>query len=161
MNVATPPLKPVSPESTPPRLTELPRFAGCAAKISQVDLQAALGGLPVASDPRVLIGHDTSDDAAIIRLRDDLALVQTADIFPPVLDDPFDYGRIAAANALSDIYAMGAVPLNALSFIAWPVDRLGTAPLRQVLDGAAAICTEAGIAISGGPSIADQEPQFR
>jgi selenide,water dikinase len=100
MNVATPPLKPTSPESTPPRLTELARFAGCAAKISQVDLQAALGGLPVASDPRVLVGHDTSDDAAVVRLRDDLALVETVDIFPPIVDDPFDYGRIAAANAL-------------------------------------------------------------
>ena len=145
MNVATPPLKPTSPESTPPRLTELARFAGCAAKISQADLHAALSGLPVAADPRVLVGHDTSDDAAVIRLRDDLALVETVDIFPPIVDDPFDYGRIAATNALSDIYAMGATPLNALSFVAWPVDRLGTAPLRQVLDGAAAICAEAGI----------------
>jgi selenide,water dikinase len=160
MNVATPPLKPTSPESTPPRLTELARFAGCAAKISQADLHAALAGLPVAADPRVLVGHDTSDDAAVIRLRDDLALVETVDIFPPIVDDPFDYGRIAAANALSDIYAMGATPLNALSFVAWPVDRLGTAPLRQVLDGAAAICAEAGIAISGGHSIVDEEPKF-
>jgi selenide,water dikinase len=160
MNVATPPLKPASPESTLPRLTELARFAGCAAKISQSDLHAALSGLPVAADPRVLVGHDTSDDAAVIRLRDDLALVETVDIFPPIVDDPFDYGRIAAANALSDIYAMGATPLNALSFVAWPVDRLGTAPLRQVLDGAAAICAEAGIAISGGHSIVDEEPKF-
>jgi selenide, water dikinase len=160
MNVASPPLKPTSPESTPPRLTELARFAGCAAKISQSDLHAALSGLPVAADPRVLVGHDTSDDAAVIRLRNDLALVETVDIFPPIVDDPFDYGRIAATNALSDIYAMGATPLNALSFVAWPVDTLGTAPLRQVLDGAAAICTEAGIAISGGHSIVDEEPKF-
>ena len=143
-----------------PRLTELARFAGCAAKISQADLHKALAGLPVAADPRVLVGHDTSDDAAIIKLRDDLALVETVDIFPPIVDDPYDYGRIAAANALSDIYAMGATPLNALSFVAWPVDTLGTAPLRQVLDGAAAICKEAGIAISGGHSIVDEEPKF-
>ena len=136
------------------------RFAGCAAKISQSDLHAALSGLPVAADPRVLVGHDTSDDAAVIRLRDDLALVETVDIFPPIVDDPFDYGRIAATNALSDIYAMGATPLNALSFVAWPVDTLGTAPLRRVLDGAAAICAEAGIAISGGHSIVDEEPKF-
>ena len=80
MNVATPPLKPTSPESTPPRLTELARFAGCAAKISQADLHTALAGLPVAADPRVLVGHDTSDDAAVIRLRDDLALVETSTI---------------------------------------------------------------------------------
>ena len=108
----------------------------------------------------MLVGHDTSDDAAIIKLRDDLALVETVDIFPPIVDDAYDYGRIAAANALSDIYAMGATPLNALSFVAWPVDTLGTAPLRQVLDGAAAICKEAGIAISGGHSIVDEEPKF-
>ena len=159
MTVATPP-KPASVESTVPRLTELARFAGCAAKISQADLHKALAGLPVASDPRVLVGHDTSDDAAIIKLRDDLALVETVDIFPPIVDDAYDYGRIAATNALSDIYAMGATPLNALSFVAWPVDTLGTAPLRQVLDGAAAICKEAGIAISGGHSIVDEEPKF-
>jgi selenide,water dikinase len=102
MNVATPP-KPASVESAVPRLTELARFAGCAAKISQADLHKALAGLPVAADPRVLVGHDTSDDAAIIRLRDDLALVETVDIFPPNVDDAYDYGRIAATNALSDI----------------------------------------------------------
>src|SRR5258708_22226980 len=148
MNVATPPLKPASPESTLPRLTELARFAGCAAKISQTDLHAALSGLPVASDPRVLVGHDTSDDAAVIRLRDDLALVETVDIFPPIVDDPFDYGRIAAANALSDIYAMGATPLNALSFVAWPVDRLGTAPLRQALERPPPICKHPRLPLS-------------
>jgi len=160
MNVAVPPAKPASAETAVPRLTELARFAGCAAKISQADLHKALAGLPVAADPRVLVGHDTSDDAAIVKLRDDLALVETVDIFPPIVDDPYDYGRIAAANALSDIYAMGATPLNALSFVAWPVDTLGTAPLRRVLEGAAAICKEAGIAISGGHSIVDEEPKF-
>src|SRR5258708_19284444 len=103
MNVATPPLKPTSPESTPPRLTELARFAGCAAKISQADLHAALAGLPVASDPRVLVGHDTSDDAAIIKLRDDLALVETVDIFPPIVSDAYHHGPIAPPNPLSHI----------------------------------------------------------
>jgi selenide,water dikinase len=147
-------------DNAAPRLTELARFAGCAAKIGQADLRKALGGLPVASDPRVIVGHDTSDDAAIIRLTDDLALVETVDIFPPIVDDAFDYGRIAATNALSDIYAMGGTPLNALSFVAWPVDTLGTDRLRLVLDGAARICAEAGIAISGGHSIVDQEPKF-
>jgi selenide,water dikinase len=143
-----------------PRLTELARFAGCAAKISQADLHTALSKLPVATDPRVLIGHETSDDAAVIRLSDDVALVETVDIFPPIVDDPFDYGRIAAANALSDIYAMGGQPLSALSFVAWPMDRLGAAPLRRVLEGAASICAAAGIAISGGHSIVDEEPKF-
>lgn len=160
MNVTTTVPPSAAAESTVPRLTELARFAGCAAKISQADLHKALAGLPVAADPRVLVGHDTSDDAAIVKLRDDLALVETVDIFPPIVDDPYDYGRIAATNALSDIYAMGGTPLNALSFVAWPVERLGTAPLRRVLDGAAAICAEAGIAISGGHSIIDEEPKF-
>ena len=141
-------------------LTSLARSAGCAAKIGQADLRAALARLPAGDDPRVLIGHGTSDDAAVLRLTDDLALVETVDVFPPIVDDPYDYGRIAAANALSDIYAMGAAPLNALSFVAWPVDTLGTEPLARVFEGAAAICGEAGIAISGGHSIIDEEPKF-
>ena len=131
-------------------LTQLARAAGCAAKIGQADLRAALSGLPVGDDPRVLIGHTTSDDAAVIRLSDDLALVETVDVFPPIVDDPYDYGRIAAANALSDVYAMGAQPLSALSLVAWPIEQLGLAPLTRVFEGAAAICSEAGIAISGG-----------
>jgi selenide,water dikinase len=141
-------------------LTSLARSAGCAAKIGQADLRAALSRLPVGDDPRVLIGHGTSDDAAVLRLTDEIALVETVDVFPPIVDDPYDYGRIAAANALSDIYAMGARPLNALSFVAWPVESLGTEPLARVFDGAAAICAEAGIAISGGHSIIDEEPKF-
>jgi selenide,water dikinase len=110
-------------------LTALARSAGCAAKIGQADLRAALAHLPDTADPRVLVGHGTSDDAAVIRLSDELALVETVDVFPPIVDDPYDYGRIAAANALSDIYAMGATPLSALSFVAWPVETLGTARL--------------------------------
>jgi selenide, water dikinase len=141
-------------------LTSLARSAGCAAKIGQADLRAALAHLPTTDDPRILIGHGTSDDAAIIRLTDDLALVETVDVFPPIVDDAYDYGRIAAANALSDIYAMGARPLNALSFVAWPIETLGHEPLARVFEGAVAICTEAGIAISGGHSIIDEEPKF-
>ena len=141
-------------------LTSLARSAGCAAKIGQADLRAALAHLPQSSDSRILVGHGTSDDAAVIRLTDDLALVETVDVFPPIVDDPYDYGRIAAANALSDIYAMGARPLNALSLVAWPVETLGTARLAPVFEGAAAICAEAGIAISGGHSIIDEEPKF-
>jgi selenide, water dikinase len=142
------------------KLTELARTAGCAAKIAQADLRAALSHLPPAHDPRVLVGIDTGDDAAVIKLTDELALVETVDIFTPIVDDPFDYGRIAAANALSDIYAMGARPLSALSFIAWPMSTLGPEPLGRVLEGAAAICREAGIAIAGGHSIVDEEPKF-
>lgn len=143
-----------------PPLTQFARAAGCAAKISQADLRAALMRLPVAEDSRVLIGHPSGDDAAVIRLTDELALVETVDVFPPIVDDPYDYGRIAAANALSDIYAMGARPLNALSLVAWPVENVGLAPLGRVFEGAAAICEDAGIAISGGHSIVDEEPKF-
>ncbi len=141
-------------------LTSLAKTAGCAAKIAQVDLLAALSHLPKTEDPRVLVGLDGSDDAAVIRLGPDLALVETVDIFTPIVDDPTDYGRIAAANALSDVYAMGARPLSALSFVAWPVAALGTEPLGRVLAGAAAVCEQAGVAIAGGHSIVDDEPKF-
>ena len=141
-------------------LTSLARAAGCAAKIGQADLTAALAHLPPARDPALMIGHASADDAAVYRLSDDLALVETVDIFPPIVDDPFDYGRIAAANALSDIYAMGATPISALSFVAWPVETLGLDCLGRVLAGAAEICGEAGIAIAGGHSIVDEEPKF-
>ena len=120
-------------------LTSLARSAGCAAKIGQADLRASLARLPVSGDHRVLIGQGTNDDAAVLRLSDELALVETVDVFPPIVDDPYDYGRIAAANALSDIYAMGATPLNALSFVAWPIDSLGTDGLLRIFDGAVAI----------------------
>lgn len=147
-------------ENTPLRLTQLARTAGCAAKIGQADLRAALTRLPRSVDPRVLVGFETSDDAAVIELSPDLALVETVDVFPPIVDDAFDYGRIAAANALSDVYAMGGEPLSALSFVAWPVAKLGTELLGDVLAGAAAMCAEAGITIAGGHSIVDDEPKF-
>lgn len=146
-------------ESTIP-LTQLAHSAGCAAKIGQADLAAALGQLATSTDPRVLIGLMTGDDAAVVRITDDIALVETVDIFPPIVDDPYDYGRIAATNALSDIYAMGARPLNALSFVAWPVESLGIGALTRVLAGANAACADAGIVISGGHSIVDEEPKF-
>ena len=142
------------------RLTEFAKSAGCAAKLGQADLKDALSQLPKNLDKNLLVGHDSSDDAAVYRLSDNLALVETVDIFPPVVDDPYDYGRIAAANALSDVYAMGAKPVSALSFVAWPVDKLGTDTLRVVISGASDICEKAGIAIGGGHSIADDEPKF-
>jgi selenide,water dikinase len=147
------------PAATTP-LTQLAKTAGCAAKIGQADLRAALARIAGAHDLRVLVGLDTGDDAAVIRLTDELALVSTVDIFTPIVDDPFDYGRIAAANALSDVYAMGGQPLSALSFVAWPVTTQGTERLGEVLAGAAEICREAGIVIAGGHSIVDDEPKF-
>lgn len=145
------------------RLTSLAATAGCAAKIAQVDLIAALRHVPPTEDPRVIVGLQTGDDAAVIAwpaASPGLALVQTVDVFTPIVDDPFDYGRIAAANALSDVYAMGGTPLSALSFVAWPMDSAGPEALGAVLRGAASICAQAGIAITGGHSIVDREPKF-
>lgn len=143
-----------------PPLTSLAATAGCAAKIGQADLLAALAHLPVQRDARVLVGHETGDDAAVIQLTDTLALVQTTDIFTPIVDDPYTFGQIAAANALSDIYAMGAKPLSALSFVGWPLAVTGPEALAEVLRGATERCLAAGIVISGGHSIVDQEPKF-
>jgi selenide,water dikinase len=112
------------------------------------------------TDPNVLVGFATSDDAAIYRLSDDLALVQTVDFFTPIVDDPYDFGRIAAANALSDVYAMGGRPLTALNIVAFPVEELGTEILAEILAGGAAIAAEAGVPIVGGHSIKDDEPKY-
>lgn len=150
--------EPLSTPTVP--LTQLAQSAGCAAKLAQADLREVLQSLPTPDDPRVMVGHATSDDAAVYRLSDDIAVVETVDIFPPIVDDPYDYGRIAAANALSDIYAMGATPISALSFVAWPMETAGPQALGKVLEGAGAICSEAGITINGGHSIADEEPKF-
>ena len=143
-----------------PRLTELSATAGCAAKIAQVDLHRALTHLPAQQDPRVVVGHQTGDDAAVYQLSEDVALVETVDIVTPIVDDPYDYGRIAAANALSDIYAMGARPISALSFVAWPMAARGPDELGQILRGAADVCRQADIVIAGGHSIVDSEPKF-
>ena len=136
-----------------PSLTSLAKSAGCAAKIAQVDLAKALAHLPQSKDPNLMVDHAGSDDAAVYRLSSELALVETVDIFPPIVDDPFVYGQIAATNALSDVYAMGAKPISALSFVSWPVEVLGVDQLGAVLKGAADICNKAGIAIAGGLSL--------
>ena len=112
------------------------------------------------ADPRVLVGPNTVDDAAVYRLSDDLAVVATVDYITPVVDDPYDWGRIAAANALSDVYAMGAQPLFALNTVNFPRDRLPLDVLERVLDGGAAQATQAGIGILGGHSIDDPEPKY-
>ncbi len=106
------------------------------------------------------MGYGTSDDAGVFRVRADLALVQTVDFFTPIVDDPYDFGRIAAANALSDIYAMGAVPLTALNICAFPIERLGTEVLARIIAGGAAIASEAGVAILGGHTIEADEPTY-
>ena len=111
-------------------------------------------------NPNVLIGVATSDDAGVYRLSNDLALVQTVDFFTPVVDDPYDFGRIAAVNALSDVYAMGGTPLTALNIAAFPIDDLDGAVLRRIFEGGAAIAAEAGVAIIGGHTIKDDEPKY-
>src|SRR4029077_9381748 len=115
---------------------------------------------PPPADPNVIVGYQTADDAGVYRLRDDLALVQTVDFFTPIVDDPFDFGRIAATNALSDVYAMGGTPLTALNLVAFSIEALGDEILRQILRGGAATCAQAGVAIIGGHSIDDPEPKY-
>ena len=116
--------------------------------------------MPAIVDPAVLVGHATSDDAAVYRLSDDQALVATVDYFTPIVDDPYDFGRIAAANALSDIYAMGARPIFALAIAGFPRDQLGAGVLEHILRGGAEKAAEAGIAVVGGHSIDDAEPKY-
>lgn len=143
----------------PVRLTALAKRAGCAAKHPPGFLLPLLGLLPPVTDPRVLVGSSTADDAAVVKLSDELALVLTTDFFTPIVDDPRDFGRVAAANALSDVYAMGGTPLAALSIVGFP-DTLPAAVLGAILAGANEIAAEAGAAIVGGHTIKSEEPIF-
>ncbi len=119
-----------------------------------------LQSLPVSDDPNLLVGTSTSDDAGVYRLRDDLAIVQSVDFFTPIVDDPYDFGRIAAANALSDIYAMGARPITAMNLVAWSVQELGAEMLGEVLRGGAEVLAAAGVTLVGGHTITDSEPKY-
>ena len=123
-------------------------------------MASLLETLPEPNNPDVLVGTAIADDAGVYRLRDDLALVQSVDFFTPIVDDPYDFGRIAAANSLSDIYAMGAQPLTALNLVAWPVEKLGTESLSEVLRGGEEVARSAGVAVLGGHTIDDDEPKF-
>ena len=147
------------PENEKIRLTKLAAHGGCAAKIAPGDLKQVLAQLPAMTDPNLMVGFDTSDDAAVYKISDDLALIQTVDIFPPVVDDPFDYGRIAAANALSDVYAMGGDPKLALNVLCIPED-LDREITLNILRGGQDRCAEAGAVICGGHSIKDKEPKY-
>jgi selenide,water dikinase len=142
------------------RLTELSHGAGCGCKLSAAALAPIVAGLPIPADPRVLVGAATSDDAAVIQLSDDIAIVQTADFFTPIVDDPYLFGRIAATNALSDVYAMGATPLCALNLVAFPLETLGADILREILRGGADAVAAAGASTVGGHSIDDPEPKY-
>jgi selenide,water dikinase len=143
-----------------PTLTSLSHGAGCGCKLPASALHPILRGLAAVTDPNVLVGAAGADDAAVYRLSDDLALVQTVDFFTPIVDDPYDFGRIAATNALSDIYAMGGRPIMALNLVAFPLETLGGDVLAQIMRGADDAVRAAGASIVGGHSIDDPEPKF-
>jgi selenide,water dikinase len=141
-------------------LTSLVENAGCASKIGQEDLKRALSGLPRTIDPRVLVSSDTCDDAGVYRLTPRTALVQSVDVFTPVVDDAYAFGEIAAANSVSDIYAMGGRPLTALSIVAFPIESLSPRIMNRMLQGGVDKLREAGVALLGGHSIKDREIKF-
>ena len=147
------------PDSAP--LTSLAHGGGCGCKLSPAVLEEILRGTP-ATGPYadLLVGTETGDDAAVWRLNDEQALVATTDFFMPIVDDPFDFGRIAATNALSDIYAMGATPTFALAIVGMPVEKLTASTIGEILAGGAAACSAAGIPIAGGHSIDSLEPIY-
>jgi selenide, water dikinase len=142
------------------KLTSLSHGAGCACKVPAALLAPLVQALPQPTDPNLLVGTQTSDDAGVYRLRDDLAIVQTADFFTPIVDDPYDFGRIAATNALSDVYAMGGRPVSALNLVAWSVEDLGAEMLGEVLRGGHDVISAAGAVIVGGHTIDDPEPKY-
>ena len=144
-----------------PRLTSLAHGGGCGCKLSPGVLKDLLSEMPaVRPFAQLMVGTETSDDAAVWRLNDEQALVATTDFFMPVVDDPFEFGRIAATNALSDVYAMGARPILALAIVGMPVDRLPASTIRSILNGGASVCEAAGIPVAGGHSIDSVEPIY-
>ena len=147
----------VEPPSGPVRLTQLVESAGCASKIDAATLRRVLQGLPFLEDPRVLVGAPAGDDAGVYRIDEHTALVQTVDVFSPSVDDPYQFGQIAAANSLSDVYAMGGRPLTALSIVGFPIHGVPESVMHQILRGGIDKMSEAGVAVVGGHSINDKE----
>ena len=143
------------------RLTALAHGGGCGCKLSPSVLREILAGMPaMQAFPDLLVGIETGDDAAVYRINDEQAVVATTDFFMPIVDDAFDFGRIAAANALSDVYAMGGRPLLALAILGMPLGKIAPETVRDILAGGAAICAEAGIPVAGGHSIDSPEPIY-
>ncbi|MCR6700388.1 MAG: selenide, water dikinase SelD [Dokdonella sp.] len=152
----------MSTTQTPtPRLTSLSHGGGCGCKIAPGVLAGLLKDMPAAAGfADLLVGRETSDDAAVYRLNETQAIVATTDFFMPIVDDPFDFGRIAATNALSDLYAMGATPLFALAIVGMPIDTLPAGTIREILRGGETVCAQAGIPVAGGHSIDSVEPIY-
>jgi selenide,water dikinase len=144
-----------------PRLTSLAHGGGCGCKLSPGVLAEILKGMPATGAfADLMVGTETADDAAVWRLNETQALIATTDFFMPVVDDPFDFGRIAATNALSDVYAMGGSPILALALVGMPVDKLPPETIRAILEGGASVCAAAGIPVAGGHSIDSVEPVY-
>lgn len=171
IEILTKSLKALLPKGTPNKFTEklelkdikLTRFThglGCACKLRPQALEKVLANLPPSFDPKVLVDSSTNDDASVYKISDDLALVQTVDFFTPIVDDPYWFGAISAANSLSDIYAMGAKPIYALSIVGFPSNRLPLEVLTEILRGAQDKAQEAGIDILGGHTVDDNEPKY-
>lgn len=149
-------------ETTPTRLTEWSEGSGCGCKIAPAILDQILSasGSFLQSDPNLLVGNSHKDDAAVYQVSEDLAFINTVDFFTPIVDDPYDFGRISAANALSDVYAMGGKPIFANAILSWPVEKIAPEIAAKVLEGAKSICKQAGIELAGGHSIAAKDPIF-
>jgi selenide,water dikinase len=143
------------------RLTDFSHGGGCGCKIAPAVLSEMLATMPLRGLPReLLVGTETADDAAVYKLNETQALVATTDFFTPVVDDPYDFGRIAATNAISDVYAMGARPIMALALVGMPLEKLPVSVIRRVLEGGESVCAAAGIPLAGGHSIDTLEPIY-
>lgn len=142
------------------KLTQYSKAAGCGCKIAPTVLQEILTGLTSVKDNNLLVGNESSDDAAVYDIGNDQCVISTTDFFMPIVNDAFDFGQIAAANSLSDVYAMGGKPLMAVAILGWPVEKIPVKEAQRVLQGATDICTKAGIPLAGGHSIDSAEPIF-
>lgn len=142
------------------KLTQFSKGGGCGCKIAPAVLQQIIKTNSIASFEKLLVGNESADDAAVYRLNDEIAVISTADFFMPIVDDAFQFGRIAAANAISDVYAMGGTPLMAIALLGWPVSKIPVEAAQQVLEGGRAVCAEAGIPLAGGHTIDTLEPMF-
>ena len=142
------------------KLTQFSKGGGCGCKIAPSVLQQIIKTNSIASFEKLLVGNESADDAAVYQINGDTAVISTADFFMPIVDDAFQFGRIASANAISDVYAMGGTPLMAIALLGWPVSKIPAEAAQQVLEGGRSICAEAGIPLAGGHTIDTLEPMF-